>query len=122
MHTEIRKSATRKSSRRTTWAARTTLVAAAAAALVVTGATPAFAAQDNYGYGSCSPATVVSVTTSTVDAFHINWQGSNFRYTDWNDLFLVLPETRRAYPNYTYVTESNLGSSGWLVSTGRECG
>jgi hypothetical protein len=83
---------------------------------------PVHAASVNYGFGGCGPQTVVSVTTSTVNADHVNVQGSNARYSSWNDLFIFIPETRRAYPNWTYVNSTALYTGGYFASTGRECG
>jgi len=97
---------------------------ASVAGMTFVAAAPAHAGNDYYGYGSCAGygLTVVSVSTSTINADHYNIQNYVTRYEGWGDLFLVLPETRRAYPNFAWVDQSIIGSGGWLVSTGRECG
>lgn len=82
---------------------------------------PAHASIHELGYKSCSPSTVVSRTTSTINAYHINKQGTTYRYTDFQGL-LIIPETRRAYPNWTYVSFTSLQTEGTMSSFGRECG
>jgi hypothetical protein len=102
---------------------RVASVAIAAALVALTGATPAHASQQTYyAFGVCTPLTVVSVTTSTWNATHVNKQGSLTRETSWDSLFILIPETRRAYPNWKYVNSTYLYTSGSFSGHGRECG
>lgn len=103
------------------WRAKAIIASASVVLLTFGVATPAQAASAHYGFGNCLPKTVVSVTTSTVNATHVNFRLGVARQTSWGNLFLFLPETRRAYPNWTYVQSTDLYTAGTLVSSGREC-
>ena len=74
----------------------------------------------SFGARNCGTKTVVSVSQTTIDAFHRNVRNGVVRSATFQGL-LIFPEVRRAYPNWVNTTSSNLRTTGGIYSWNSEC-